>query len=161
VRFEEADHGIGAALFATVQLLQCRVRFANARCSPQVDAVASARTGARLAAGSDWAVSSANPLRAIHVAVHRSLREATGAEAEPFLPAQRLDLAEAAGAYTIGSAYVNHLDDVTGSIEAGKLADLVVLDRDPFTAPPGDIGGTSVIATYVQGEAVYRAPSLS
>ncbi len=118
------------------------------------------RTGARLAAGSDWAVSSANPLRAIHVAVNRSLREATGAQAEPFLPGQGLGLAQAMAAYTIGSAYVNHLDDVTGSIEPGKAADLIVLDRDPFAAPPGEIGSTSVLATYVQGEAVYRAERL-
>jgi len=115
------------------------------------------RSGARLAAGSDWAVSSANPLRAIHVAVNRSLQGATGADAEPFLPDQSLELAEALAAYTIGSAYVNHLDDETGSIERGKLADLVVLDRDPFAHPAGDIGSTGVLATYVQGEPVYLA----
>jgi hypothetical protein len=115
------------------------------------------RSGARLAAGSDWAVSSANPLRAIHVAVNRSLQGATGAEAEPFLPNQSLDLAEALAAYTVGSAYVNHLDDETGSIERGKLADLVVLDRDPFAHPAAEIGGTGVLATYVQGEPVYLA----
>jgi predicted amidohydrolase YtcJ len=118
-----------------------------------------ARAGARLAAGSDWAVSSANPLRAIDVAVNRSLPGATGAEAEPFLPAQALDLAEAFGAYTIGSAFVNHLDDVTGSIEPGKLADLIVLDRDPFGAPAAEIAHTNVVATYVQGEPVYNAPN--
>jgi hypothetical protein len=111
-------------------------------------------TGARLAAGSDWAVSSANPLRAIHVAVNRVLQD-TGYE--PFLPGQRLDLAEALAAYTFGSAYVNHLDDQTGTIEPGKLADLVVLGRDPFEHPAPDIGSTPVAATYVQGEAVYRA----
>jgi predicted amidohydrolase YtcJ len=115
------------------------------------------RSGARLAAGSDWAVSSANPLRAIHVAVNRSLPRATGAEAEPFLPNQRLDLAEALAAYTLGSAYVNHLDDETGSIERGKLADLVVLDRDPFAHPADEIGSTGVLATYIQGEPVYLA----
>src|SRR5580693_9966334 len=115
------------------------------------------RSGARLAAGSDWAVSSANPLRAIHVAVNRSLQGATGADAEPFLPDQSLDLAEALAAYTIGSAYVNHLDDETGSIERGKLADLVVLDRDPFAHPAADIGGTAVLATYVQGDPVYQS----
>jgi predicted amidohydrolase YtcJ len=115
------------------------------------------RSGARLAAGSDWAVSSANPIRAIHVAVNRSLQGATGAEAEPFLPTQSLALGEALAAYTIGSAYVNHLDDETGTIEPGKLADLVVLDRDPFAAPRADIGTTGVLATYVQGEPVFMA----
>jgi predicted amidohydrolase YtcJ len=117
------------------------------------------RSGARLAAGSDWAVSSANPLRAIHVAVNRALQNATGAEAEPFLPAQSLELGEALAAYTIGSAYVNHLDDDTGTIEAGKLADLVVLDRDPFAHAAAEIGSTGVLATYVQGEPVYMSTS--
>jgi predicted amidohydrolase YtcJ len=115
------------------------------------------RSGARLAAGSDWAVSSANPLRAIHVAVNRSLQGAAGTEAEPFLPDQSVDLASALAAYTIGSAYVNHLDDQTGSIERGKMADLVVLDRDPFAHPASEIGSTGVLATYVQGEPVYMS----
>jgi predicted amidohydrolase YtcJ len=113
------------------------------------------RSGARLAAGSDWAVSSANPLRAIHVAVNRSLQGSAGAEAEPFLPNQSLDLSDALAAYTIGSAFVNHLDHETGTIERGKLADLVVLDRDPFAHPASEIGSTGVLATYVQGEPVY------
>jgi predicted amidohydrolase YtcJ len=120
-----------------------------------------ARSGARLAAGSDWAVSSANPLRAVHVAVNRSLPGATGAEAEPFLPAQRLDLAAALAAYTIGSAYVNHLDDETGAIEAGRLADVIVLDRDPFGCPPAELAGIRVLLTYVGGERVYAAPALA
>jgi predicted amidohydrolase YtcJ len=110
------------------------------------------RSGARIAAGSDWAVSSANPLRAIHVAVNRTL---PGSAAEPLLPGQSLGLAEALAAYTIGSAYVNHLDDRTGRIEAGKLADLVVLNRDPFRGPPDEIGATRVEQTYVSGERVY------
>ena len=113
------------------------------------------RSGARLAAGSDWAVSSAHPMRAVHVAVNRSLQGSTGAEAEPFLPGQSLELAQALAAYTIGSAYVNHLDHETGTIEPGKLADLVVLDRDPFAGPSSEIGSTGVLATYVQGAPVY------
>src|ERR1022692_1251027 len=118
------------------------------------------RSGARLAAGSDWAVSSANPLRAIHVAVNRALPGASGGEAEPFLPEQGLSLAEAAGAYTAGSAYVNHLDGETGAIEPGMLADLTVLDRDPFDAPPGEIAATRVLLTCVEGERVYTADDL-
>jgi predicted amidohydrolase YtcJ len=113
-------------------------------------------SGARLAAGSDWAVSSANPLRACHVAVNRALPGASGPEAEPFLPGQRLELAEALAAYTIGSAYVNHLDDVTGAIEPGMLADLIVLDRDPLAGPPAEIADARVQLTYVAGEQVYR-----
>ncbi len=115
------------------------------------------RSGARLAAGSDWAVSSANPLRAIHVAVNRTLPGSTGTAAEPLLPGQRLSLAEALAAYTVGSAYVNHLDE-TGAIEVGRLADLVALDRDPFDGPPDEIADTAVELTYVAGERVYAAP---
>jgi len=115
------------------------------------------RSGARLAAGSDWAVSSANPLRAMHVAVNRSLPGARGAEAESFLPGQRLDLAEALAAYTIGSAYVNHLDDQTGAIRPGMLADLIVLDRDPFDVPAAQIADARVLLTYVSGDQVFAA----
>jgi predicted amidohydrolase YtcJ len=114
------------------------------------------RSGARLAAGSDWAVSSANPLRAVHVAVNRTLPGAAGAGVEPLLPEQSLSLGEALAAYTSGSAYVNHLDE-TGAIAVGKLADLVVLDRDPFGGPPDEIASTSVALTYVAGERVYAA----
>ena len=116
--------------------------------------------GARLAAGSDWSASSANPLRAIHVAVNRALQGAMGPQAQPFLPGQRLDLGEALAAYTLGSAYVNHLDHITGTIEAAKLADLVVLDRDPFGHPATDIGSTRVLQTVVNGETVFRADIL-
>jgi predicted amidohydrolase YtcJ len=111
--------------------------------------------GARLAAGSDWGVTSANPLKAIHVAVNRALPGATGADAEPFLPAQRLDLAEALAAYTIGSAYVNHLDSETGRVQPGFLADLAVLGADPFAGAARDIGSIGVEQTYVSGERVF------
>jgi predicted amidohydrolase YtcJ len=114
------------------------------------------RSGARLAAGSDWAVSSANPLRAVHVAVNRTLPGEAGAGVEPLLPGQRLSLGEALAAYTSGSAYVNHLDE-TGAIAVGQLADLVVLDRNPFDGPPDEIASTSVALTYVAGERVYAA----
>jgi predicted amidohydrolase YtcJ len=81
--------------------------------------------GARLAAGSDWPVSSPDPIRGLHVAVNRVL---PGTGREPFLPDQRLTLTTALTAYTSGSAYVNHLDD-TGRIAPGYRADLVVLDH--------------------------------
>ena len=112
------------------------------------------RSGARLAAGSDWAVSSANPLRAAHVAVNRAL---PGTQAEPLLPGQALTLGQHLCAYTAGSAYVNHLDE-TGAIAEGMLADLVVLDRDPFAGPADEIAYTGVKATYVGGQRVYAAP---
>ncbi|MFB9359872.1 amidohydrolase [Actinoplanes nipponensis] len=112
------------------------------------------RAGATLAAGSDWPVSSPDPLQGIHVAVNRAL---PGGGAEPFLPAQRLTLAAALTAYTAGSAFVNHRDD-TGTLRAGQQADLVVLDRDPFAAEPAAIAGTRVALTYIRGERVHAAP---
>ncbi|MER5451775.1 amidohydrolase [Streptomyces sp. NPDC002764] len=112
------------------------------------------RSGARLAAGSDWPVSSPDPLQGVHVAVNRLAPDSDGAPV--FLPAERIGLTEALTAYTAGSAYVNHLDD-TGRVRVGQLADLVVLDRDPFAAPPQEIGRTRVAMTFVGGEAVYAA----
>lgn len=116
------------------------------------------RAGAALAAGSDWSVSSPNPMAAIHTAVNR--RAAPGfeeGEYGPFLPEQALDLATSLTAYTAGSARVNHLEDSTGTIEVGKYADLVVLDRDPFAGPPEEIGATRVLQTFVEGERVYAS----
>ncbi|MFH0519443.1 amidohydrolase [Streptomyces sp. M41] len=112
------------------------------------------RSGARLAAGSDWPVSSPDPLHGIHVAVNR-VAPGEG-DAPVFLPGERIGLVEALTAYTAGSAYVNHLDD-TGEIRAGALADLVVLDRDPFDAPAEEIAQTRVAVTYVGGARVYAA----
>ncbi|MFJ5265126.1 amidohydrolase [Streptomyces sp. NPDC088387] len=109
------------------------------------------RAGARLAAGSDWPVSSADPLQGIHVAVNRVL---PGAGAPPFLPDQRLDLTTALTAYTAGSAHVNGLDD-TGVLRPGALADLTVLDRIPYDVDPAELGGLRVEATYVGGEIVH------
>lgn len=117
------------------------------------------RTGAVLAAGSDWSVSTPDPMAAIHTAVNR--KAAPGyeeGEYDAFLPEQAIDLATSLTAYTAGSAWVNHLDATTGTIEAGKLADLAVLDRDPFAGPVDEIGATRVLQTFVEGERVYSSP---
>ena len=110
-------------------------------------------SGARLAMGSDWAVSTADPLVQIEVAVNRVSELHRGQE--PFLPDERLTLDEALAGFTIGSAYVNHLDDETGTLEAGKFADLVVLDRDINAPDAGPLGDARVIGTFVEGAAVY------
>jgi hypothetical protein len=114
-----------------------------------------ARTGGRLALGSDWPVSSPNPLEILHVAVHRTEPTAPG-DAEPFLPGERLSLADALYAYTMGSAHTNHLDDVTGSIEVGKYADLVVLDRDILAPDAGPLPDARVDYTVVEGAVVHE-----
>jgi predicted amidohydrolase YtcJ len=112
-------------------------------------------SGATLVAGSDWPVSSPDPLWGIHVAVNRSLPGLDGARAEPFLPEQRLDVSAALTAYTAGSAYVNHLDD-TGRIVVGAVADLAVLDRDITAGPPDEVCTAAVQATFVDGVAVFE-----
>ncbi len=112
------------------------------------------RAGATLAAGSDWPVSSPDPLAGLHVAVNR--REPDTTDERVFLPEQRLDLGTAVAAYTAGSAHVNGLDDA-GTLRVGHLADLVVLDRDVFTAPPEEIARATVLETYVGGRRVYTA----
>ncbi|MCD1570901.1 amidohydrolase, partial [Agromyces mediolanus] len=115
------------------------------------------RSGAVLAAGSDWSVSTPNPLAAIHVAVNRvSAPGEKEGEYPPFLPEQAIDLATSLTAYTAGSAYVNHLDE-TGTIAVGKLADFALLDRDPFAGPAEEIGATRVLQTFVEGERVHAA----
>ena len=119
--------------------------------------------GARLAAGSDWPVSAPDPMQQIHVGVNRTAPPgytfADEGGDEPFLPSQRLTLDAAVRAFTAGSAYVNHLDD-TGLIRVGNLADLVVLDRDPFANPPEEIGEARVLMTFVDGAQVYEAPGI-
>lgn len=112
------------------------------------------QAGAVLAAGSDWSVSTPDPMAGIHVAVNRLTPD--NADGRVFLPEQRLDLGTAIAAYTAGSAYVNHLDE-TGSIQVGKLADLVVLDRDPFAGPAESIHEARTHLTYVEGERVHTA----
>jgi predicted amidohydrolase YtcJ len=113
------------------------------------------RHGARLAMGSDWAVSTADPLQQIEVAVRR--RDPATRDAEPFLPEQALPLEVALRAFTAGSAYVNH-DDDGGVLRVGARADLAVLDRDLLDATrpvlPAD---ATVRMTVAAGRVVHRA----
>jgi predicted amidohydrolase YtcJ len=117
------------------------------------------RAGARLAMGSDWSVSTPNPLLEIEVAVNRIYPDARDT-AKPFLPDERLTIEESIAAFTLGSAYVNHLDDDTGTIAPGKLADLAVVDHDLFAPDAGPIGDAKVLATFVGGKAVFEDPAL-
>ncbi|MFH8843202.1 amidohydrolase [Streptomyces sp. NPDC017868] len=110
------------------------------------------RAGATLAAGSDWPVSSPDPIEGIHVAVNRRDPEAT--DDRVFYAEERIDLSTALAAYTAGTAHVNGLDD-TGSLRPGHLADLVVLDRDILTGPPEEIHEARVERTYVGGRLVH------
>lgn len=123
------------------------------------------RSGAMLAFGSDWFVSSPNPMWEMAIAVNRMAPAKYSnvfgetATKEAFLPAERLELATAIHAFTMGSAYVNHLDDVSGSIEAGKYADLVVVRENLFDLGLDDLADAKVLLTLVEGEPVFTDPS--
>ncbi|MEU6175280.1 amidohydrolase [Streptantibioticus parmotrematis] len=114
-----------------------------------------ARSGAMLAAGSDWSVSTPDVMLGVHVAVNRRGPDAD--DDRVLGPQECLDLGTALAAYTAGAARVNHLDADTGSVQTGKYADLVVLDRDPFAGPRSAIGETRVLRTYVEGALVHAA----
>jgi predicted amidohydrolase YtcJ len=115
------------------------------------------RAGARLAFGSDWTVSTAEPFPQIEVAVHRVW---PGDRDHPvFLPEERLTLDEALRAATVGSAFVNRQDEA-GWLGVGRLADLVVVDRDIDATDAGPIGDARVVATMVGGAFVFEAPEL-
>ncbi len=111
------------------------------------------KSGATVAFGSDWSVSSPNVFWQIETAVTRL--GALGETTEPFLPGEAIGLADALAAFTIHAAYTNRNDDDTGSIEAGKLADLVVLDRNLFEIPAAEISETQALVTLFEGRAVH------
>ncbi|WP_026550102.1 amidohydrolase [Arthrobacter sp. Br18] len=112
------------------------------------------RAGAPLAMGSDWPISSPDPWQAIHVAVNRS--HPAHPDAGPLVADQALTLQSALRAYTSGSAYVNRLDD-GGVIAPGALADIVVLDVDPFGLHPADLHTVRADLTMVGGVVVHDA----
>jgi predicted amidohydrolase YtcJ len=114
-------------------------------------------TGATVVAGSDWSVSSMNPLEGIQVAVTRRALEA--GPGEGWIPQERATLREMLLAYTINGAYARFADSTTGSLEVGKLADLVLLDRNLFELPAHQISQASVVVTVMDGRVRYRKPS--
>ena len=108
--------------------------------------------------GSDWPVSSPDPLWGAHVAVNRSGPAALGpVDSEPFLPEQRIDLPAALAAYTSGSARINGLQATAGAIRAGLDADLAVVDADLSRISSHEIGQATVVQTWIRGELVYQA----
>jgi predicted amidohydrolase YtcJ len=110
-----------------------------------------ARSGATLAMGSDWAVTTANPLEQIEVAITRT--DPADREASSYSPDQALTLPVALRAFTAGSAYVNH-DHLGGSIELGKRADFAIVDRDLFDPTTGPVGDAKVIYAVASGVVV-------
>jgi predicted amidohydrolase YtcJ len=112
-----------------------------------------ARGGGRIVGGSDWNVSSANPLDAIETAVRRQDAFADGG---PVLNEnERVSLATMIDAYTINAAWLMHHENITGSIEVGKRADIVVLDRNLFEIPVTEINEAQVVETLLDGDTVW------
>jgi predicted amidohydrolase YtcJ len=113
-----------------------------------------ARSGAVLAFGSDWSVSSLNPLEGIQVAVTR--QGPSGDKEPPLLPEEAIDLPAAVAAYTIGGAWAIDRETEIGSLEAGKAADLVVLSENIFALPPREIARAKAVLTLLAGRPVWR-----
>lgn len=111
--------------------------------------------GVPLAFGTDWAVEPLNPLGGLYAAVTRQDLE-TGQPEGGWFPEQKLSMTEAVRAYTLGSAYADFREKELGSITAGKLADLVVLDKDIFSVTPREVLSTTVVMTIVDGKIVYN-----
>ncbi len=112
-------------------------------------------SGARLTFGSDWTVAPINPLLGVYAAVTR--RTLDGRNPEGWIPQEKITVEEAMNCYTLRNAFASFAERKTGSIEAGKLADLVVLDRDIFAIPPVQIPQARVLYTIVGGKVIYRS----
>jgi predicted amidohydrolase YtcJ len=111
-------------------------------------------SGATLAMGSDCPVASPNPFYGIHAAVTRQRRD--GTPPGGWYPSQRLSLSEAIWGYTMGAALASGQEKQQGSLSPGKLADLIVLDRDIFAIPPHEIADIQVVMTVFDGRIVFR-----
>src|SRR5579862_820615 len=113
--------------------------------------------GGAIAFGSDWPVVTLNPWPGVQTALTRQTAE--GDPAGGFGPEQRLGLEDIIRAYTLGAAFAGRRERTEGSLEAGKLADFILLDRDLFKVKPSEVGKTEVLFTMVGGKIVYQSPN--
>jgi predicted amidohydrolase YtcJ len=113
--------------------------------------------GGVLAFGSDWPVVTLNPWPGVQTAVTRQTSD--GEPVGGFVPQQRLSLDDTIRAYTLGAAFAGRREKTEGSLETGKLADFIVLDRDLFKIEPSEIAKTQVLLTVVGGKVVYESPN--
>ncbi|OFX00832.1 MAG: hypothetical protein A3E78_07590 [Alphaproteobacteria bacterium RIFCSPHIGHO2_12_FULL_63_12] len=111
--------------------------------------------GAVLTFGSDWPVAPLNPLMGIDAAMYR--RTTDGLNPDGWVPEQKITGEEALTAYTAVNAFAGFMEDKVGTLEAGKLADIVVLSGDPTRASAAQIGEIDVVRTIVGGDTVYSA----
>ncbi len=112
-------------------------------------------TGGTLAFGSDWPVVTLNPWPGVQNALTRQTTE--GNPPGGWIPGERISLEDAIQAYTLGAAFAGHREKTEGSLEPGKLADLIVLSQDLFKIEPTEIGKTEVLLTMVGGKVVYQS----
>jgi len=139
----------------TTDLMYCEQRFGKERCEGVYAWRSLLEAGARLAFGSDWPVEPLNPMRGLYSCVARKSID-FGIPEGGWFPGQRLTMAEAIKHFTLGSAYASHEEDIKGSLEVGKLADMVILSRDLFTIEPEEILETRVLYTILGGKIVYK-----
>jgi predicted amidohydrolase YtcJ len=111
--------------------------------------------GGRLAFGSDWNVVTLNPWEGLQNAVTRQTVE--GTPAKGFLPQERISLDQAIEAYTLGAAFAGRREGTEGSLESGKLADLIIVSQNVFEIDPHRIAETKVLTTIVGGRVVYQS----
>jgi predicted amidohydrolase YtcJ len=114
-----------------------------------------ADSGGHLAFGSDWPVVTLNPWEGVQTAVTRQTSE--GQPEAGFVPEQRLTVAQVVDGYTLGAAFAGRREKTEGSLEIGKLADLIIVSQNIFDIEPHKIGATKVVTTIVGGQVVYQA----
>jgi predicted amidohydrolase YtcJ len=113
--------------------------------------------GGHLAFGSDWPVVTLNPWEGVQTAVTRQTSE--GTPEAGFVPEQRLTVAQVIEGYTLGAAFAGRREKSEGSLEIGKLADLIILSQNIFDVDPHKIGATRIVTTIVGGQLAYQADS--
>ena len=116
-------------------------------------------SGGRLAFGSDWPVVTLSPWPGVQTALTRQTAE--GAPAGAFVPSERITLPQTIEAYTLGAAYAGHREKTEGSLQPGKVADLIILNQDLFKIPANQANKTQVLFTMVGGKVVYQAADFS
>jgi predicted amidohydrolase YtcJ len=129
-------------------------RIGSERCKTTYPFRSLLNSGARLAFGSDWPVVPLNPLLGVHAAITRQTSD--GKHPRGWIPEEKITLEQAITAYTLGSAYAEFAEKEKGSLEVGKLADIVVLDTALDSAQPESIKEARVLSTIIGGKVVYQ-----
>jgi len=162
VKFEDIDRFAKAGVIASVQPYHCiddgvwaEKRIGKERIKYTYPFRTFLDKGVHLCFGSDWTVAPLNPLLGIYAAVTRATLD--GKNPGGWIPEQKITVEEAVKCYTINNAYASFDEKEKGSIEAGKLADLVVLSEDIFTIAPEDIKNVTVILTIFDGKVIYQS----